>query len=186
MPAGEPTMTTPALPATIQETKHYLDGRSISFNCALVQQTPRLVIVRFDHPAARTVAGFHFREGSHTIGFFWPGRTYNLYRFTGPDGAVIAYRLDVVDGVRLRPGHVRYTDLLLDAWVAPDGRAWLEDEEEVAAADAEGLLSPRRRAIIARTARLLLRAHARIIGGAEVELAAVAVAPPDAAPAGSA
>lgn len=158
---------------TIRETKQLLDGRRQTFDCDAVAAGPRLVIVRFAHPAARAAGGFHVPEGSSTYGFFWPGRHYNLYRFTGPDGAVIAYRFDVVDGVRVGPAHVRFTDLLLDVWLAPGGTPRVEDEDEVATAEASGLLSPRRAAIIARTRRLLEQAHPRIVAEAERELAAL-------------
>lgn len=133
--------------------------------------SPRLAIVRFVHSGSRTAGEFVFPAGSVTIGFFWAGRHYNLYRITGPDGAVIVYRFDVVDAVRITATHVSYTDLLLDLWVTPDGRLHVEDEEEVRAAEAAGLLSARRRQIIARTRAWLTRAHPRIIAEAERELA---------------
>jgi predicted RNA-binding protein associated with RNAse of E/G family len=155
----------------IVETKRTLDGRDQTFECGLVAISPRLVIVRFEHPDARMAGTFAIPAGSRTYGFFWPGRHYNLYRFTAPDGAVIAYRFDVVDSVKLVPGHIGYTDLLLDAWLAPGGIPAFEDEEDVAAADAAGLLSRPRRATIQRTRRLLESAHDRIVAEAEAELA---------------
>ena len=157
----------------IRETKHTLDGRRQSFDCGLVAVSPRLALVRFVHTAARAAGGFFFPDGSVTFGFFWAGRHYNLYRFTGPDGVVIAYRFDVVDAVRITPAHVRYTDLLLDAWLAPGGELRVEDEDEVEAAEAAGLLSPRRRSIIDRTRLLLERAHPRIVAEAEREMARI-------------
>lgn len=157
---------------TIRETKRSLDGRAQGFDCGLVSVTPRLAIVRFEHTAARTAGGFHLPAGSHTYGFFWARRHYNLYRFTAADRSVIAYRFDVVDGVRITPGHVGYTDLYLDAWLPPGGPLRIEDEDEVAAAAAAGLLGPRRLALIDATRRLLERAYPRIAAEAERELAA--------------
>src|SRR5262249_31057229 len=122
------------------------------------------------HTAARDADGFHFPVGSRTYGFFWPGRHYNLYRFTGPDGAVIARRFDVVDGVRVRRGHVRFTDLLLDVWLPPGGPPRVEDEGDVPRAVAAGLLSPRRLAIITATRRLLVQRWPRIVAETEREL----------------
>jgi hypothetical protein len=155
----------------IRETKRTLDGRRQTFECGLLTVTPRLAIVRFEHRSAGSRGGFFFPAGSHTLGFFWSGRHYNLYRFTAPDASVIAYRFDVVDAVRITPSHVRYTDLLLDAWLAPAGVLRVEDEDEVDAARAAGLLSPRRLAIIERTRRLLERSHRLIVAEAERELA---------------
>ena len=155
---------------SIRETKRTLDGRVQSFDCGLVAVSPRLALVRFEHTVARMAGGFTFPLGSATYGFFWAGRHYNLYRFTGPDGGVIAYRFDVVDGVRISSGHVRFTDLLLDVWLPPGGPPRVEDEDEVAAAEAAGIVTPRRLAIIARTRRLLERHHPRIVAEAEREL----------------
>lgn len=159
----------------IRETKRTIDGRRQTFDCGLVSVTPRLAIVRFDHSGARTAGGFVIPSGSYTLGYFWAGRHYNLYRIAGPDDGLIAYRFDVVDGVTITPAHVSYTDLLLDAWRAPgpDGSLVIEDEEEVAEARAAGLLSERRLTIIDRTRRLLERAHRRIVAEAEQELAVI-------------
>lgn len=159
----------------ITEIKRTLDGREQRFDCTALHVTPRLALVRFDHPAARDAGGIHIPVGSWTIGHFWRGRAYNLYRFTAPDGSVLGYRFDVVDGVRITDGRVRFTDLLLDCWLLPGGVPVFEDQDEVVEADEAGLLSPRRRAIIARTHGLLEREHARIIAGAERELAGLLV-----------
>ena len=166
-------MDSATTPATIQETKRTLDGRRQTFACGLLAVEARRALVRFDHTQARTVSGFHFPAGSYTLGLFWRGRHYNVYRITGPDDRLIAYRFDVVDAVNITPTHIGYTDLLLDAWLSPSGQFHIEDEDEVAAAEAACLLSPRRRAIIAATERLLSRAHRRIAAEAEREIAAL-------------
>jgi predicted RNA-binding protein associated with RNAse of E/G family len=151
----------------ILETKESLDGRREMFECLALRLSRSLAIVRFDHPAERRVAGFFFPVGSYTIGFFWARRSYNCYRFTGPDGAAIAYRFDVVDRVRIRPGHVGYRDLLLDLWVSPAGVVTVEDDDDVATAAASGLLDPRQQTTIERTRALVMQKHARIIAECE-------------------
>jgi Protein of unknown function (DUF402) len=158
----------------VVETKRTLDGRVQSFSCAGLLISPRLAIVRFDHTIARSVAGFFFPEGSHTIGYFWRARSYNCYRFTSPSGAVIAYRFDVVDRVTIRAGAVSFRDLLLDIWVDRSGTVQVEDEEDVAAAVAAGLLGARALARITRARRLVLRDHPRIIAECESALASLA------------
>lgn len=154
-------------PATVLEIKHTLDGRTQTFACTAVFHTPRLIVVRFAHPGERRAGGFHFPAGSHTLGFFWRARSYNLYRITGPDENVIAYRFDVMERVRITPRIVGYHDLLLDLWVNPAGVVAVEDEDEVRAAQAAGLLTPRQHATIERTRSLLERGHARIIAECE-------------------
>lgn len=168
VPVGKRPRRSPTL---YVETKRHLNGRRERFTCDLIAVSSRLAIVHFAHSGPRTAGEFFFPAGSFTIGFFWAGRHYNLYRITGPDGAVIVYRFDVVDAVHITPGHVSYTDLLLDLWVTPNGRLQVEDEDEVRAAEAAGRLSARRRQIIARTRAWLTRAYPRIIAEAERELA---------------
>ena len=154
-------------PGPILETKLTLDGRAQTFACAGLLLSPRLALIRFDHPAERRTGGFFFPAGSFTLGFFWRARSYNCYRITGPDGAVIVYRFDVVDRVRVGAGRVSYRDLLLDILVSPNGRLVVEDEDEVTAASVAGLLTPAQQQTIDDTRALLERAHPRII--AEVE-----------------
>jgi hypothetical protein len=145
------------------ETKVTLDGRVQSFACDGLLNTPRLAVVRFLHPAARTAGGYHFPSGSRTLGLFWRARPYNCYRVLAPDGDVIVHRFDVVDRIRIAPGRVSYRDLLLDLWVDPTGRVTVEDEDEVVAARMAGLLDDAQLRRIDRTRSLLLRDHPRII-----------------------
>jgi hypothetical protein len=158
-------------PQQILETKELLDGRSETFACTALHLSRSLAIVRFDHPGERHAGGYYFPAGSYTIGFFWARRSYNCYRFTGPDDRVIAHRFDVVDRVRIHSGHVGYRDLLLDLWVSSSGAITVEDEEDVAAAVAAGLLDPTQRATIERTRALVVREHRRIVAECETLIA---------------
>lgn len=151
----------------IIETKHSIDGRAQSFSCTALSLTPRLAVVRFEHTRVGHAGGFAIPAGSYTLGFFWPRRSYNCYRFTAPAGEVIAHRFDVVEHVRIEPNHVSYRDLLLDLWVAPSGEAVFEDEDDVTAAITDGLLSPTQIDRIDRTRRLLLRSWRRIVAECE-------------------
>jgi predicted RNA-binding protein associated with RNAse of E/G family len=157
----------------VLETKFTIDGRAQTFTCAGLLLTPRLAMVRFDHTGERHTGGYLIPAGSHTIGFFWQARGYNCYRFTGPDGRVIAYRFDAVEHVGIRPGRIWYHDLLLDVLVGPDGAVRIEDEDEVEEARLNGLLSARQQRRIERTKALLLRDHPRIIAECEREIAAL-------------
>lgn len=157
----------------VLETKQTLDGRVQSFSTTAVLLSPRLAVVRFDHPAAREAGGFSFPVGSHTLGFFWPGRRYVCYRMAGPDGALLAHRFDVAERVRINESRVSFADLLLDVWVSPAGVLTIEDEAEVAAAVERGFLSERQQATIARTRTLLLTKHTRIIAECEAVAATI-------------
>ncbi len=150
------------------ETKRTLDGREQRFETRAIAVTSRWAAVRFDF-AGTTYAragGFEIPPGSYTLGFFWRDRTYNLYHISRADGAPIADRFDVVEGVRIRRDGLVYTDLLLDLWVSPLGEVRFEDEDEVRDFRERGLLTDRQFATIERTARYLNRNHARVIAAA--------------------
>jgi hypothetical protein len=161
----------------VLEVKRFPEGRQETYRCQALEVSPRLTVVLFLHPSERRAGGFLFPAGSRTYGFFWARRHYSLYGLHRPDGGLIAHRFDVVDEVRLRPGRVEYLDLALDIWVDPSGRAWTEDEDEVAELASQGLLSSQRLALIDRTKRLLLAHHRRITTEAHEELRRLARRP---------
>ena len=146
----------------ITEVKRHLKGGEHRFDCELLLRRPHVVVVRFDHWAGRSYGPFSVPRGSVTHGFFWPRRSYSLYRMSGPDGCPIADRYDVLEDVRVSDGEVSYLDLLLDIWVAPDGTMTIEDEDEVRDCARRGLLSSAQVARIERTRALLARSHRRI------------------------
>ena len=154
----------------VLEIKRFPQGREETYRCRALQMSPRLAVLLFPHPGERRAGGFIFPAGSRTYGFFWARRHYLLYALHAPDGGLIAHRFDVVDDVRLGPDRVEYLDLALDVWVEPSGRAWTEDEDEVAELASHGLLSPERLAVIERTKTLLLTRHPRIVAEARQEL----------------
>lgn len=161
----------------IIEVKRFPEGRQETYRCQALHASPRLAVVLFLHPGERRAGGYLFLAGSRTYGFFWARRHYSLYVLCRPDGGLIAHRFDVIDQVRLRPGRVEYLDLALDVWVGPSGRAWTEDEDEVAELATRGLLSQRQLGLIERTKRLLLARHSRITAEAQEELRRLARLP---------
>lgn len=145
--------------ATITEVKRHLDGRVETFACQAVRVSPSHAVVRFVSPAP--LGGYP--PGTVTLGVFWRDRPYNLYRLEAPDGRLLGHRFDAVADVRITPDRIEYVDLLLDVVVEPDGTVRVEDEDEVAAADAAGLLSPERAALVERARRELVAEHARVM-----------------------
>ena len=143
----------------ILEVKRHLDGREEVYECQRVLVTPNEAVVRFQIPVDVGVVP----AGTLTIGFFWRWRNYNLYRFVSPESDVLGHRFDVVSEVRIAPDRVKYLDLLLDVLAWPDGTVTVEDEEDVAQALADGLLTPEQSRIIDRTREVLVRSHDHIV-----------------------
>ena len=154
----------------VLEVKRFPDGTRQEYACEVVSSGTNLLVVRFRHPSGREAGGFQFHAGSVSYGFFWRHRPYILYAMRSPQGRRIAYRFDVVSEVRLRRDRVEYLDLALDVWLDPSGRTWLEDQDEVAALVAGGLISPEVRARIERTGRYLLRRGPNLAAAAEAAL----------------
>lgn len=154
-------------PVRVIEVKRRLDGRTSRFACALVLRRPHVVVLRYENKRTYRTAHTRIAAGSHTYGFFWKRRPYQLYRVVGPEGALIAHRFDVVEDVCLEERQVSYLDLLLDVWVDASGRAWVEDDDEVADYVRRGALTPAQHERIERTRALLLRRHGAIAREAE-------------------
>ncbi len=151
------------MPQRITEVKRHADGSAHRYECELLALRPQVAIVLFRHWRRRSAGGFHFPRGSRTYGFFWPRRSYSLYRMLGPGDRLIAHRFDVLEECRVSATEISYLDLLLDIWVAPDGTVQVEDEDDVAAWADAGLLSKAQLRRIARTRDLLVRDHRRIV-----------------------
>lgn len=149
----------------IIEVKRKLDGSEERFATELVRRSPSLLLVLF-----RIERG---ADSLDSYGCFWPRRPYGCYHIVRPPGAPdagreVLSRFDVLRDVEIDGDEVRYLDLLLDLVVRvdPAGRIttrW-EDEDEVEAALASGLLDAAGGAYVVRARRTLERQHRRVVG----------------------
>jgi len=144
--------------ARFTEVKRRLDGSVEEFDCELVHRTESVVVVSFRIP----VAVGDVPKGSNTLGWFWPRRPYNIYRFVGKDGAALLHRFDVVDEVRIDDERVEYLDLIVDVLVSPTGEITIEDENELKTAAKRGRVDERRVEAIERTLTTITRDWRRI------------------------
>lgn len=150
----------------ITEVKRRPDGTEQRFECELVHHDQRVTVVRFHvaRPPWNPSLG-----PLDSYGCFWPRRRYAVYHMVRPaDGSEVVTRYDVLRDLSAGAGRVSYTDLYLDLWTEPtrDGHPSLlrwEDEDELLAADAAGLLPGTDRLLIERTRRVLAVRHRRIV-----------------------
>jgi predicted RNA-binding protein associated with RNAse of E/G family len=148
----------------IYEVKRHLDGTEERYTLTLVRREPHVVVAEYRFKKSYVRDGFDIPRGSKTYGFFWRRRPYIMYRMIDPKGRNIADRYDVVRDVELGEREVAYTDVLLDVWVRPDGSTLVEDEDEVAEAARDGLLSRAEVREVERVRDLILRRHRAIEG----------------------
>ena len=143
----------------VVEVKRGLDGREQRFRTELVHREPRLLAVLY-----------RIRGGPDgdldSYGCFWPRRPYGCYHMVRPPhapdaGREVRTRFDVLRGVEIAGGEVRYLDLLLDLDVR-DGEARWEDEDELAAALREGRLDASDGAYVEAARGVLARGHRRV------------------------
>ena len=141
----------PAAPAECMlEVKRKHDGSKKSFPIESWLWDPdgEVVVGRWVAPKGNA---YGLQEGSWSWGVWGAGVFgedvgLGAYRLHDADGSLRGYRFDVLDradafrdaaGVRT----LVFYDLLLDAWLTPDQKLTLEDEDEVVEATSAGRLS---------------------------------------------
>jgi predicted RNA-binding protein associated with RNAse of E/G family len=124
------------------EVKEALLGEARRFDLECWLASPDLVVARW---VAEAGNGFGVPAGTFSWGVWWSRRPIGAYRMHTPAGELRRYRVDAIEELRIGEGEVRYRDLLLDAWIAPDGEVTFEDEDEVAEAIEAGRLSREQR-----------------------------------------
>lgn len=93
--------------------------------------------------------------GSPALWFTYPGRWYDVGRFFLRDGTPTGVYANAITPVEPTPDGWRTVDLFLDLWVGDDATIALLDEEEFAAAQAAGWISPEAARRAERTLRRL-------------------------------
>ena len=130
----------------LEELKVKLNGSEQRFVLELWRWAPREVVVGKWIAPDPNVYGI--AAGSTSWGV-WPLGTHQrwgAYRIHGPNGVLLKYRFDALENARAIDGEPRcvaFDDLLLDITVESGGAAvTVEDEDEVEAASASGMLRP--------------------------------------------
>ena len=149
----------------ITEVKRKLGGGEERFATELIHRSPSLLLVLY-----RIERG---ADSLDSYGCFWPRRPYGCYHIVRPPGTPdagreVLSRFDVLTDLEIVGDEVRYLDLLLDLLVrvGPAGRLSIhwEDEDELEAALAGGLLDAAGGVYIERARRTLERRHRRAVG----------------------
>jgi hypothetical protein len=74
-----------------------------------------------------------FRRGDVFVEFYYWERAYNVFQVSAPDGTLKGWYANLGLPAELEPGkaELRYVDLALDVWVAPDESFVVLDEDEL-------------------------------------------------------
>lgn len=157
----------------IVEVKEALAGGRRRFDLECWLHTPAVVVGRW-----RATAGndYGVPAGTTSWGVWWRTRPYGVYRFHDSGGALRGYRVDALERVRITAAEVCYRDLLLDGRISPEGEVRIEDEEEVAAAVAAGLMTRGQERRARCVGALLLQRGSRIVARVDAAVAAAVAA----------
>lgn len=142
----------------VKETKRYLSGGEIVFECELVALEDRFGILKYVLKRRWQVHGLTLHPGAVTYAFYWVDRPYNLYWWLDGNGETLGHYFNLADSLELSPREFVWRDLVIDGLVLPGGGMQLIDEEELPE-PLEGDLQ----AYIQAGTRLLLRDYRAII-----------------------
>lgn len=116
----------------IREIKLTASGERQEFVCQLLDRSVTHVAVLYKSTQARRVGDLQLPKGTVTYGYFWSGRSYNVYHWVHPNGTTLGYYVNLADGMVFRPQAVEWHDLALDLLFSPDGRrVQVLDEDEL-------------------------------------------------------
>lgn len=82
--------------------------------------------IEVDHPELGII-----RKGTISHEYFWPGRWYNIFRFSEPDGEVRCHYINIAMPPVIYGLSIDVTDLDVDIVVGPDGRHRILDMDEM-------------------------------------------------------
>jgi predicted RNA-binding protein associated with RNAse of E/G family len=138
-----------ALPE-ITEVKETLAGTRKTFHCHVIDRQPGALVVLFVSKAPVRVHDVDLPAGTVTFGYFWVDRGFNVYHWMSPEGATLAFYVNLAEGTRIEDT-LHWRDLTVDILVPSLGEAVVLDEDEIPLA-----LDSATRARIERTRDLVL------------------------------
>jgi hypothetical protein len=74
-----------------------------------------------------------FETGDQFVEWFFTDRWYNIFEIHAGDGTLKGWYCNITEPATLGVDSIAARDLILDLWVAPDGRQQVLDEDEFAA-----------------------------------------------------
>jgi protein associated with RNAse G/E len=112
------------------------DGSEVfAWNGAVLRCDASGIVLRAEFNVDEVVREYAtFRRGDVFVEFYYWARAYNVFQVSAADGALKGWYANLGLPAELDAEHneLRYVDLALDVWVAPDGSSVVLDEDELA------------------------------------------------------
>ncbi|MBI2756300.1 MAG: DUF402 domain-containing protein [Chloroflexi bacterium] len=133
------------LPTRLLVRKLRPDGsQAFAWNATLLRHegTEIVLAARFNVDSWQ-VGDTVLRRGDEFREFYYADRAYNVFQVFSPGGTLKGWYCNVSTpaDLDLERGELRYTDLVLDLWVSPEGQQTRLDEDELAERRANGEIS---------------------------------------------
>ncbi|HVC80452.1 MAG TPA: DUF402 domain-containing protein [Chloroflexota bacterium] len=128
--------------STITVRKHDWRGRfRYAWSGRIVDRTADHLLIEaiWNGPGEPLVGEITFAMGDRFLEYYYPGKSYAIWRIEAPDGHLKGWYGNISTPVAEHDGTLSFRDLLLDLLVYPDGRMTVLDREEIETARHEGL-----------------------------------------------
>lgn len=138
-----------------------LPDRTARFHQELLHAGPdcRITLMRVDATMAPLEIGdARLEAGAAVLWYLFPGRAWEVAAVHDEGGRLLGHYTNFIRPPRIEADCWELTDLWLDVWQGPNGRARLLDADELEAAVADGLIEPAEARGVEAEAAAVLRA----------------------------
>ncbi len=125
----------------ITEVRQHVMTRPSYFHCSLLRRTEDEVWLEYRSAREGVIKGVRVPAGSRTVARYRRKADHVPWRITAPNGVEVCSVVHLADRLRLADDRVSYRDLLLDVLLLPGKPPEIVDQDDLARAVAEGLLS---------------------------------------------
>jgi len=147
----------------IEEIKEHKNKETQRFLCNVLHREANYLVVSFHSEKEGNIKDIVIPSGSTTIAHYWTDRGYVVWRMYEPEGLPIGTLFHIVKNVTITDRHVQYLDLIVDIWIAPDGKLRVLDEDELEVCKKAGLISIEEERWIKKQKTLILHNYTGII-----------------------
>lgn len=123
------------------EIKRHKNKPEQRFHCELLHRESGYAVLRYVSTGAGLIADMSIAPGSTTVAHYWQDRPYVAWRMFDRNKRLLGTLFHICANVCIREDFLSYDDLLLDIWIAPDGKMRTLDEDELQACIAEFRIS---------------------------------------------
>ncbi len=147
----------------IEEIKRHKNKPEQHFLCDLALREQDHIVLVYHASSSGRIADIDIAPGSTTIAHYWQSGGYVLWRMFAADHTLVGTLFHICANTDIQEASVSYDDLILDIWITPQGVARVLDEDELADAIKDGLLTNDEQRWIEKQKQIVLSGYSVII-----------------------